>query len=101
MGQVELLEVWKTCMKPLKNTVVNCRTQEEADECMRLFESWGWMWARGEDATSFTNFYEYKKETCYRLEEKFGYADVEWYKKRGYKVISFQELKIYGKRTEV
>lgn len=77
-------------MKPLENTVVNCRTQEESDECMRLFKSFGWKrWSLFP-----TDLWDMREEkTCYRIDGSRNYSDISYYVSAGFKVISFQELK--------
>lgn len=86
-------------MKPLKNTVVNVKTQKEYDKVMEIFESFGWTWSDGEKPTEYNHWGEHEEKTCIRVENNFGYCDRKYYKIKCYTIISFNELMAMQKKT--
>ena len=83
-------EIW-TSFKEGK-TVINCQTEEEAKEFMKLCEKDYLKWTGGIKATSITYFTVYFNLTSYKYDEGLGYADSPWYSKEGYTVKTYKEL---------
>lgn len=61
-----------------KNVVMHCKTQEEAEAFCKEMDEAGLTWFMGNRYSEFSNFEEYKENTCYNF-NKGLYGDVECY----------------------
>jgi len=79
-------------------TVIHIKTKEEFKKVLQIFNKKKWVWGSGDKPLEFINYWDYyKKETCIEYENNFRRADKEYYKKNGYKIISFKKfLKMEG-----
>ena len=72
------------------STVVHCRTEEQANQLLEWADSIGLKWITGNSYKNYTNYISYHEQTCYYLYEG-TYTDLEFYKEKGYKILSFEE----------
>lgn len=81
------------------NLVVKCSSRAEANEVLKLTRRW-YNTELGSD-TGIEYWAEYEQDTCYRFRIKrrnsrYVYSlrrgSADWYRSRGYKVVSFCEL---------
>lgn len=90
-------------LKKLKNTVVHCKTKEEYDRLMKIYEEVGWKWRDGELPTEYRHLGRHtwgdeREETCVTVQDRFSFAGRSWYS--GKRVISLPEfLRIQGLDT--
>ena len=84
----EAEEFAKTLVGPVKEEVkqplkqaVHCTTQEE----------WDFACDKNDSKLLKGSYTEHKSESVLRFDFKNAYGDVEWCKKKGYKILSFQE----------
>ena len=93
------MEEIKGDLKISENTVVHCPTEELANQVLAIGEVCGRTWSSG-DKYSDKNLWERnKKESCYNLNT--GATDnVDWYKEKGYNVISAEEFIALHKKEE-
>ena len=74
-------------------TVIHTKTKAEFIKVLQIFNKKKWVWGSGDKPLEFINYWDYyKKETCIEYENKFGYSRKEYYKKNGYKIISFKKF---------
>ena len=73
-----------------ENTVVHCKTEDQANELLTWADSVGLRWVDGESYLGSNNYNEYGDKTCYYLFEN-GYGDLDWCIDEDYKVIPFEE----------
>jgi len=79
-------------LKELKNTVVHCKTEDEYDELMRIYEEGRWIHSSGASARKHNyNPYANKKFwQCPDAKNKFNHKTTGW---AGGEIISLQEFK--------
>ncbi|MCK4650458.1 hypothetical protein KAT36_04480 [Candidatus Pacearchaeota archaeon] len=82
----------KLNLTSLEGTGVRVPTQEEYDTLMQVYECGGWDWNHGKLSTSFNCWNKYEEETCVRAEERFVYANNEFYIERNQKILSTSEF---------
>lgn len=66
-----------------ENLVVNCRTQELADEFLSLANSFDYLWCCEKD-----NWNIYEEETCYDV-KKGMFGGKGYFESKGYKVVAY------------
>ena len=74
-----------------KSYVVNCRTEEEANQFLVTLDMMGLKWCNGMSYLSGTNWDEYESETCY-CPERGTYGSLKYFKKEGYKICRMHDL---------
>lgn len=74
------------------NLVVNCRTEEDVKELLRLAHESGLKWSPETPYTEFTCWETYRERSCYALGDG-GYCSDEFFNVKNVKIIDFQELK--------
>lgn len=78
-------------LKISTNTAIHCRTEELANQVLKVFHDKGLKW-RVANSYLDTNSWEYSKDlTCYNPYEG-GYCDYEFYNKNGFKIITADEF---------
>lgn len=79
-------------LKDLKGKVViHCKTSREANNCCDFLASIGFKWSNGSSYREKTYYDTYGKEICYNF--KTGtYADVSYYKIKGYKIVEWVDI---------
>lgn len=83
--------------KQIKDQVIHCQTEEEANKLMQILEDRGMTWA-GRDARSLSGdskYDVYHDQTCYQLKIASNcvlYADRECFIEEGYSIISFDDF---------
>lgn len=75
--------------------VVNCRTEDEANQFLRTLSMMGLKWCNGRSYLYETNWDEYGSETCY-CPERGTYGSVRYFKKEGYEVCRMHDLGFTG-----
>ena len=77
-----------------EKTVIHCPTEELANKVIEFFNNYGIIW-KGRNRWD-----KHRDLTCYHLyvaERRLEYCDLDWYKEKGYNVISAEEfLKQYN-----
>ncbi len=88
-------------LTPMKETAVNTQTQEQYDILMQVYECGGWKWEAGNNQPTKSNYFnEYGRGNCMEggisyisgKFEKFGFTNNEFYREKGWDVISTQEF---------
>lgn len=74
------------------NLVVNCRTEEDAKELLKLAHESGLKWRIGTPYTELTCWKIHRERSCYELGDG-GYCSDEFFNVRNMKITDFQELK--------
>ena len=74
------------------NTVVHCRTEEQAKELLDFMHGKGMKWTDGSSLKS-TYYSRHTEETCYDFNKGYtvSYCDISCYSTDGYKIISYEE----------
>jgi len=72
-----------------KKLVVNCPTEELANDFLKLANSFGYNWITSNSYLHHNNWKVHKEETCYDLKDGV-YTDVEYYKERNYKIVEYK-----------
>lgn len=73
--------------------VVNCRSEEEANEFLKLADSFGYKW-RNEDSYLYTNNWDtYEEDTCYHIYDG-TYTSLDYFTKYNYKIVEYGENKM-------
>ena len=80
-------------LRPLENTVVHLRTQKQYDEYMRAAEESGWVWYYGNPPSKDRYWNTYQSKTCVPVEDLMEYCDVDYYKKKGWTILTLPQLK--------
>lgn len=62
--------LWKDFLDDDKDIVINCQTEEQANELLKLLYEKGVTWFRGASLLKDNAFNEYKENTCYKYEKK-------------------------------
>lgn len=77
-----------------KNIAINTKTQNEYDELMRFLDKNGFKWSAGEKTTAFNCWHNYQEQTNIVMgkEKTITYLDINFCKKRNYKIISYQKF---------
>ena len=71
--------------------VVNCKTEEQAKQFISICYDNGLEWFN--NSKTETNWNKYNKDTCYRaVDPEIVYANINYYKKADYKIITFDEF---------
>lgn len=80
-------------LSTIKKTAILCKTREEYDYLMLLFEKAGRMIYETMKPTEWNVYKEYDDGFCVNvgLEKSLGYCNKDWYIKEGYKVITLQD----------
>lgn len=74
-----------------ENTVVHCKTEDEAERILRLADAEGWKWITKESYI-YNNPWRYSKsDTCYNLLEG-TYCNITYFTDHGYDIISSVEI---------
>lgn len=70
---------------------VHCDTKEKANKFLELAHGVGYSWGNFRSLLDFNYYYEYKEETCYKVNGYgFSYADVEFYKEDCITIVKFE-----------
>jgi hypothetical protein len=80
-------------LRPLHNIAVHLRTQKEYDEYIYAATEAGWVWWSGNNPAECRAWHYEQEKTCVRVEDPMEYCDVDYYKKKGYKILTLPELK--------
>lgn len=75
----------------LKNVVVHCKTEDEANQVLDLADKLGYVWSSSHSFKNRNSYEIYKSETCYNIYEGC-YGDLNDYKSTDIKIISAQEF---------
>jgi len=81
------------------NKVVNCKTFAEASELMSIYHANGWTWINNDPAMQrgviydLGDWYYNKANTCYSLQDKFTYGDIDFYTSQKMQILSLNEFK--------
>ncbi|MFW6272295.1 MAG: hypothetical protein ACOC2U_00760 [bacterium] len=81
---------------------INCKTKEEFEKILGIYEEKGWLWLDGEFPThSIDKWDTYSEKTCIDYSDDFGYADTNYYLSNDFQIISFEEfLQLEGKTSK-
>lgn len=70
-----------------QNTVIHCKTKEEALEVLKIAHEEGYIWKDGKHYIDQDRWSKYGDQTCYRL--KAGvFSDLEYYTENGNTIVS-------------
>lgn len=72
-----------------KNIVVNCPTEELAEEFLEMADNFGYKWNSGDRYTCLNYYRDYADKTCYCLHKR-SYADLDFYIEKECKVVVFK-----------
>lgn len=80
-------------LKEIKNTVVHCKTKEEYDRLMQIYEDAGWGWCSGGEKPTEWNAWRYADEDgrCICAKDNFGHGSLKYHREKS-KVISLSEF---------
>lgn len=83
--------------------VINCQTENEANELMEILHKEGVKWCSGDSLLKILNYSAYKNNTCYDCDcgTRLSFAELDFYKDRGYKVVKFSDLCKSQSTTEI
>lgn len=70
---------------------MHCKSEEEATEFLEYLDKNGMRWRGGEKYTEKTLWDVHEEATCYNFING-GYADFEFYKNAGYKILEFEDF---------
>ena len=70
---------------------VHLPTQWAYDKYMERADKKGWKWNVGDRPTDMNQWYKESIDTCVGYGDKFQYDTVDYYKSKGYKIISYEE----------
>ena len=80
-----------------ENLVVNCRTEELANEFLALANSFGYKWFSGKSYVEFKNYWVVSEEnTCYNI-SKGTYGTTSYWLEKDYEIT----IRIYKQRARV
>ena len=72
---------------------IHTKTKAEFRKVLEIFDKKKWVWSGGGNPLDYINIWDYyKEETCIDYKNNFCYCRKEWYKEKGYKIISFKEF---------
>lgn len=72
---------------------INCKTKDEFQRVLEIFEKKRWQWCDGDKPTSnVKKWYNYQSYTCIEYDNFFGYANMQFCKNHGFQIISFEEF---------
>ena len=80
-----------------KKIAVHCKTEDEADNFLKQADKQNITWGKFGRTINTTCWYGYKEKTCYDFDDLlvFGegicFADEEYYKSKGYKIVAWSE----------
>lgn len=72
--------------------VVNCQTEEEAQDFIDICYDFGIKWVGLSQLQSTTLWRTYKEKTCYRFKCGINISPLEYYVGLGYKIIKFSDF---------
>jgi hypothetical protein len=75
--------------------VVHCKTQDQFDTVLKIFDSRGWKWASGMLALDGKSYWKnYTERECLEIKKDFQHSPAEFFidNSKVYKVISFEEF---------
>ena len=81
------VEKWSDILKPLDNTVINCKTEVEAAICCTLADNLGWKWWSGKSYTNNNWWNFYLTLTCYDFLTGFV-CDIGYFQDKNYNIKS-------------
>lgn len=75
-----------------EKVVVHCDTEEKAKAFLSLAKSFGTIWASGEKIDETLRDESYEETMCYSISKdgRMRYADLDFLKSRGYKIVEFE-----------
>ena len=71
--------------------VMHCKTEEEAKDFCRVLHEAGRKWCDNESYINSTNWFSYKKETCYFF-NRGEYSSVSFFKKANYTILEWSDF---------
>jgi len=98
MEKFDLVKHWEKFMN--NKLVVNCRTQELADEFFIFCDSKNLKWRADNESLLVQGnlFYRLNEETCYTYDngtdkcKGIHYSDIDWFKNKNIDIVEFQGL---------
>lgn len=83
-------------LKKMRNKVVNCKTEQEAIELLKIAKENEYKWQDLDDLEFCNLWCKYEKRICYRFnheEKTVNCCSKSFYKKDGYKILSYKKDK--------
>jgi len=74
-----------------KKIVVNCKTEDLANQFLKLADKFGYKWRNGKSYTDVNYYNMYEKDTCYNINGGI-YGAIDYCKDNNYKIIEFSDL---------
>lgn len=90
MEQFNLEKHWNDFLNG--KLVVNCKTEELANEFLEYCHLQGITWCTGKYLISHNNWDNYNEETCYINDCGFSFSNVDYYKSNNYTIVEFNGL---------
>jgi len=88
-----------------KKVVVNCKTEELANQFLKMADKFGYKWCSVQSYIGNNRWERYKDKTCYEINIS-SYCGIDYYKDANYKIIEFngfdnnQEILTYKELKE-
>jgi hypothetical protein len=79
-------------LKEFKNTGVQCKTKDEFNRLMQIYEDAGWHWRAGQNPTEFDCWDDEEERTCLDIHNDFRTDSISRWESHGYSVLSFTEF---------
>lgn len=80
---------YEKIMQP--NTVVHCKTEEQAENLLKWVDSKGLKWGSGDSYLNKTRYSTYGDETCYKLQNG-NFAGYDFYAEKGYNILQYDQV---------
>jgi hypothetical protein len=84
-------------LKELKKTVVHCKTREEFDRLMQIYQEAGWVWSNDHNPVGEKYHGEHvwnieREETCVLCIDKFGFDCCKHFLSTGFQILTLSEF---------
>ena len=82
---------WEKFKDGIRNIRVHCKTEEEANDFLKLCDKNGIKWSSGEKTTEENYFNRYSSDTTYGFYYGFGYGSKSYCEKEGYSILEWED----------
>lgn len=77
---------------------IHCNTEEKANKLLKKFDEMGKTWGSSRSYLDYNNWHLCGAEMCYT--NQGTYCDCEYFKKRGYTIIEFEDIDFQEEKVE-
>lgn len=88
MNKITLKEFWSSENK----IAIHCKTEEEANELLKVFDKLGQRWVNGQSYIGINHWEEEKENTCY--DNTNCTSRFKWYKANDFKIYEFEDVNL-------